>query len=88
MNKQDHEAYFGPILGMPPLFMVASFIIYYHVNLCGTFYYVCSMCKTFYYIIMSDLMYDVMVHDGFCWPVMGRHVCTLPYLSYCYCFHG
>jgi hypothetical protein len=89
MNKQDHGVYFGTILcTWPPFLMVALLILYYHVNLCGTFHYVCSMCKTFYYINLSHVMYDVMVHDGFGWPIMGRHVYKLPYLLFSNCFYG
>jgi hypothetical protein len=89
MNKQEHGIYFGPILGIWPLiFMVATLILYYHVNLCGTFHFVCSMCKTLYYIFMSHVMYGVMVSYGLCWPVMRRNVYTLPYLLFSHCFHG
>jgi hypothetical protein len=89
MNKQDHGVYFVTILCIwPPFFMVAFLILYCHVNQCGTFYYVCSMCKNLYYISLSHVMYDVMVHDGFDWPIMGRHVYTWPYLLFSNCFHG
>jgi hypothetical protein len=50
MNKQDHGVYFGPILCIwPPCFMVAYLILYYHVNLCGTFHV--NLCGLFNIIL-------------------------------------